>query len=374
MRIGIDCRVIYDVEKNKGAGVERYVFNLVKNILLQDKKNEYVLFFDKKTSQHTIDSLKKFGHFTPQIFNNKVPFFSNHFFFSFMLWGEWLDRMIFPANVMPFFYIGRSALVIHDVAIYNNPEWFPQGQWFSKMLLVPSSVMKATDIVTVSQTTKDDLLDLFKFKPEKRIHVIYPGLLKEKDSSILTQEKVMKEFNINYDYLLFTGTIEPRKNLLRLLKAFSLYAQETDSKINLLITGAKGWKYKRIFFQIKKINKKLDRRAVKYLGKVTNKERKTLMEKAVAFTFPSLYEGFGFPVLESMASGTPVITSNVSAMAEYIKDQAILVDPESITEIKNAIKKILEDPELQVSLGKKGRELSTQFTWTKTARKLLELI
>lgn len=374
MIIGIDCRVIYDVGKNKGAGVERYVFYLVKNLLKYDKKNQYVLFFSGKTSQMTIDSLKRSGNFKMKIVTENFSFISRHLFFTFTLWRYGLDRMIFPANVMPLFYVGKSILIIHDLAIYYHPEWFPNKQWFAKLILVPGSVAKATDIVTVSQSTKEELLDLFKFKKSKNIHVIYPGVFTKKISSEKAKDDILEKYQIKGRFLFFVGTIEPRKNLINLFKGYEKFVLDYSERIPLLIAGVKGWKFKKIFRHLGKTNKNLGWEGIIYLGKISDKERSALLERAEIFLFPSHYEGFGFPVLEAMSLSCPVIAGRSGALAEYISDQAILVSPKKSVEIAQAIKKILSDSEFKKNLIKNGLHLSDRFTWEKTSKKLLELI
>lgn len=374
MRIGIDCRQIYDIKKNTGSGVERYVYNLVRELLSQKDNHKYFLFLPKKISQKTVDSLLKIRKFKVIKVSDTIPFLSSHVFFTFKLWSIFLHWMIFPANVMPVLYVGKSLLIIHDVAIYNHPEWFLHEHWFLKIILMPSSVAKATKIVAISQTTKEDLLELFKFKKEKKIKLIYPGILPVKKYSDLAKKELFERFKITRDYLFFLGTIDPRKNLVNLFKAFNQYLKETKTEINLIVAGAKGWKDKRIFATLKQINENWGRQVIRYLGKITDKEKNILMQNCRAFVFPSFHEGFGAPVLEAMANGAPVVTSKFSATGEYIYDQAAKIDPKNINEIFQAIKKILEDKDYREELIRKGYELSSKFVWSKSAKELLEFI
>ncbi|OGF31899.1 hypothetical protein A2223_01860 [Candidatus Falkowbacteria bacterium RIFOXYA2_FULL_35_8] len=374
MKIGIDCRQIYDIEKNIGAGIPRYIFHLVKNILSQDKQSDFVLFFDEKISQQTIDSLKVERNFKIIKVKNQVPFFSAHFFFTLQVWREFLDWTIFPSGSMPFFYLGKSLLIIHDLIIYTQPHWFPNKQWFSKLLVVPASVTKASKIVTISEATKKTLLYLFKFRQDKDIRVIYSGITPTRDYGQLAVEEVMKEHRITKPFLLFVGTIEPRKNLNCLINAFYQYKKETKTEIELIIAGAKGWKYKNFFNRLNEKNQLLGTEAIRYIGKVSDKERNILMQKAECFVFPSYFEGFGLPVLEAMINSCPVITSNTGATGEIITDQAIKIDPKDSIELYLAIKKILQDKKLREDLIEKGSQYAKTFTWDKTADQILEFI
>lgn len=374
MRIGIDCRQIYDVKKNQGAGIERYVYFLVKNILSQSDNNKYILFFDDQISQETIDSLLTIRKFKIVTTKDRFPFLSRHVLFTFKLWSEWLQWMIFPANVMPFLYVGKSLLVIHDLAIYNHPEWFEHGQWFSRLLVVPSSVAKATKIITVSQTTKEDLLELFKFRRERKIKVVYPGVAAKNFYSDIVAQKTLAKFKIKTAYLLFVGTIEPRKNLVRLAEAFKKVIESRQQEIQLVIAGGKGWKDKKIFSKFNEINEYFHKKVINYIGKITDEEKNILMQNAKIFVFPSLYEGFGLPVLEAMTNGCPVIASKFSATGEYIHREAIKINPYYKNEIYLAIKKILANKVLSEDLVEKGYQLIKKFNWSQTARQISEFI
>ena len=374
MRIGIDCRQIYDVEKNQGAGIERYVYNLVKSLLQQNSRHEFVLFFDDKVSERTIASLKRFKRFKVIKVKSRFPFLSNHVFFTFKLWAEFVHWMIFPANVMPFLYVGKSILVVHDVAIYNHPEWFPNQQWFSKLIVVPTSLIKATYIVTISQSTKEELLDILRLKNPRKIKVIYPGIKVKTDYSELATKEVLANFTNDKPFLFFVGTIEPRKNLETLFIAFESFVRKTKSAAELIVAGACGWKYRGIFSTLESINKKFSQPIIRYLGKISDREKEILMQHCQAFIFPSKFEGFGLPIFEAMACGAPVIASNNSAMAELINNQALKVKPGSIEDLFAAIKKILGDQELRLKLISRGRDLVKQFDWRQTSKQFLEII
>lgn len=379
MKVGIDCRNFYDVHLNRGAGVERYVYHLVKTLLSRDDKNEYVLFFYSDLSPETIHKVK--GHNSRvkivKFFSStsRIPLLDSHWRFSSILKKEKLDLAIFPANIIPFFYRRRSILVVHDLAIYLEPDWFPEKQWFSTHILVPRSIRKANLIVAISESTKADLRNIFKV-PEQKIKVIYPGVVAKNGYLEEERAKVIKKFDIRGDYLLYIGTIEPRKNIFNLIKAFSNYIFENEEeKMSLVLAGVKGWKYQPIFQYLNDINKRLTSSQIKYIGTVSNRERNILLKNCRAFIYPSLYEGFGFPVLEAMALSAPVITSDNSSLQEIAGDgAAILVSPEDIGEMRRAIKTVINDKYLRQQLISKGTLRAAEFTWDKTVEKFLEII
>lgn len=379
MRIGIDCRNFYDVHANRGAGVERYVYHFVKNLLAMDEHNDFVLFFYSDISPETIHKvrgnndririIKLFRH------KSKIPLYDNHLRFSRSLKKEKLDLTIFPANIIPLFYRKKSILILHDLAIYLHQEWFPDRQWFSTKILVPLSLRKAKIIVTVSQSTRDDVLGLFKVNPDK-IRVIYPGVIIKDNYIAEENKKVLEKFDIYNDYVLYLGTIEPRKNILNLIKAFTNYLFENEeSNINLILAGNRGWKFQPIFQYLTNINHRFPKAQVKYIGKVSNRERNILLKNARAFVFPSRYEGFGFPVLEAMALKVPVIAGNNSSLKEIASNgEALLVDAEDTNDIRHAIKTVLTDKLVRQRLILLGEQRSRQFTWETTIKKFQTLI
>ncbi|PIR94288.1 hypothetical protein COT97_02255 [Candidatus Falkowbacteria bacterium CG10_big_fil_rev_8_21_14_0_10_39_11] len=375
MKIGIDCRQIYDVKNNRGAGIPRYVFNLVKAIMEADSQNEYVLFFDDNINDETLNALRTHRGFKVVKVKNKVPFFSAHVGFTFKLWAEWLDWCIFPANIMPFFYVGKSTLIIHDLLIYNYPQWFPNKQWFSKLLVVPSSIAKATNIMTISEATKSDLLFLFKFKKAKDVIAVHSGVEDRVNYNEREVKEVEEKFKIKKEFLFFVGTIEPRKNLRHLFQVFGKYIQEYPGDMELIVAGIKGWKYRKIFKTMIKINNKVGKQVIRYVGKVSDNERNVLMQQAKCFVFPSHNEGFGLPILEAMQQGVPVIASKIPVTQELVVGgEALLVPPDDQIDLFTAIKKVLDNEALRNEMIEKGKERVKNFKWSVTAKALLKFI
>ena len=379
MRIGIDCRKFYDVFLNRGAGVERYTYHFVKTLLRQDESNEFVLFFYSDISPETIHKIKANNPRVKIIKmfrkTSNIPFIDSHYRFARSLKKENLDLTIFPANVIPLTFRGKSILVIHDLAIYLHSEWFPEKQWFSTKILVPLSLRKAKLIVTVSLNTKNDLLTLFKLDEEK-VRVIHPGIVIKDNYIEEEKQKVLKKFDITGEYVLYLGTIEPRKNIKSLIKAFSGYLFENEeSKVTLVLAGIKGWKFQPIFKYLQDINHRLPKSQIKYVGKVSNRERNILLKNSQAFIFPSRYEGFGFPVLEAMAMKVPVVTSNNSSLKEIAGDgAALLIDPEDSSDIRRSIKRILDDKILRQQLILVAEKRAQKFTWENSVAKFQTLL
>ena len=389
MRIGIDCRTILSMETGELAGTAHYTSALVHHLLAIDKENTYVLFFDGR--------IKTAGHPSPgdgfrlpvmdwanknveMVFLpvSRLPFVTTYWFLARALRRAKLDLFHSPAHPLPLGYNGKSVWTVHDLAIYNHPEWFPGGarQWFSTRVTVPRSISRVTRLIAVSENTKRDMMRIFNV-PKEKISVIYEGA-----------PKINQNDNTKFkNYFLFIGTIEPRKNLVRLIDAFIQFRQNNlqltlhhpsrisggtgQATYNLLLAGASGWKNDEVFLSIERANLKLGKGSVQYLGYVSEEEKMALLKNATAFVWPSLYEGFGLPVLEAMSVGVPVITSNVSSIPEITGDAAVLVDPESVEEIADAMKRIVEDRALREQLKTRGVARAKEFTWEKMAKETL---
>ena len=362
MRIGIDCRTIQEKEP---AGTAHYTKELVRALLNTDSKNEYFLFFDQEKNIP-----KEFEQSNSKIIilpSRSLPFISSHWQFSRALKKCRLDIFHAPANTLPIGYNDASILTIHDLAIYINPEWFP-NQTFSTKFLVPRSLAKAKKIIAVSESTKQDLQKIFRV-PDDKIKVIYEGVRTEEPNAEV-KNKALEKFGLQEKrYFLFLGTIEPRKNLIALIAAYKILVQKNPETPLLVMAGGSGWKNEEIFEAIEK--RGLGNK-IKYLGYVSNEEKFALMKSALAFVYPSLYEGFGLPILEAMSLGAPVITSRISSIPEITANAALLIDPNNDGEITNALEKLWKDDGLRAELIAKGEARAKQFSWTKTAEQTLQ--
>jgi len=396
MRVGIDCRTILNPGYGEAAGVGHYTFFLVSNLLKIDKKNEYVLFFDNLLSKDAAEEMiagapnAKIKFFPFHQYKHYLPFAFSHLLTASAIEKEKLDVFHSPAYTLPLAYKGKSIITVHDLAIYKNPKWFPGkfliGQRFSTKTVVPKSFKKATKIIAVSNHTKKDITEIFKIKPE-RIKVIYEGVefrnLPSKKDTVcgVKSEVCFEDLKIKYglkdNYILFLGTIEPRKNIVGLVRAFCKLVWKDErfgKKDQLILAGARGWKYENIFKEIEVCRKKIGVRGeIKYIGYVPGREKFTLIKGATCFVFPSFYEGFGLPVLEALSLGVPTITSNKSSLPEIVGQAAVLVDPGEPEEISAALEKILTDKIFEEELKKGGEAQAKKFNWEKCARETLEI-
>ncbi|MFH0805184.1 MAG: glycosyltransferase family 1 protein, partial [Patescibacteria group bacterium] len=297
-------------------------------------------------------------------YNKFLPFAYSHLLITASLMRANLDVFHSPVTSLPLTYPRKSIVTVHDLAIYKNPAWFP-SQIFSTKLLVPRTLNTADHLIAVSKSTRRDLRDLFNV-PDKKISVIYEGATVAKIPVKSASIDSLKQFKLGSRYLLFVGTLAPRKNIIILLRAYRKMIT-TDpglASYQLVLAGARDYRSDEVLEEIKTL--KLSRQ-VRYIGYVTHNQKIELLKKAACFAFPSSYEGFGLPVVEAMALGTPVVTSNVSSLPEVAGDAALQVDPERVDDLAAALRSVLRDRRVQSRLRRAGPLQAQRFTWERCA-------
>jgi glycosyltransferase involved in cell wall biosynthesis len=262
----------------------------------------------------------------------------------------------------------RTLLTVHDLSFVRVPEAASPRLKAYLDDVVPRSVSRAHHVLADSQATKDDLVSLYDTSPEK-ITVLLSGV-DSRFKRVDRPEYVRAKYRISgAPYVLSVGTVQPRKNYGRLIEALALL-RARGYELNLVIAGGRGWLEDPIYETIR-VNHMEDR--VHFIGFADDADLPALYSDAACFAFPSLYEGFGLPVLEAMGCETPVVTSNVSSLPEVAGDAALIVDPYDVDAIASAIVKLADDTTLRSHLINKGRERAQQFTWEKSAHHLLQI-
>lgn len=282
------------------------------------------------------------------------------------------DVFFSPTHYAPRFCPVPYAISIMDLSYLYYPEMFKANDLYQLRQWTKYSIKKATVVFTISNSSKDDIIKQYGISEDKVV-VTYPGIKLKVQSdklkmTVQSSKLIREKYKIDSNYILFVGTLQPRKNIVRLIEAFSLLG---NTDLLLVIVGKKGWLFEEILAAPKKYN--IENR-VKFLDFVSDEELGVFYENAQFFILPSLYEGFGLPVLEAMRYGCPVITSNVSSLPEAGGDAALYVDPLSINDIKEKMEMLLDDKKLRQELIKKGREQIRKFSWEKTARQTLDVL
>jgi len=403
MKIGIDIRIL---AKGTRTGVENYTINLLSRLLPLDKSKKYKLFYNGfKRPKLDYPWLKSSN------IKIKILRFPNRIFDLFLRFLKFpkIDKVLKGVDVFlsPHFLLTpvssnvKTIIVFYDLSFVRFPEFFsfPKLLWH-KFVYPKYQAQRANLIVVISQSTKKDLINLYGIDPEK-IKVIYPGVdekfrpIDKKDPNLL---RVREKYNLpvgGAGFILYFGTIEPRKNILGLIEAFEQIKEEKNppllqiqwqgfegmvkkeeksgldfSDLKLVIAGSRGWLCKNVFKKAKESRFSKD---IIFTGFIEEEDKPYLYNLAEAFVYPSFFEGFGLPPLEAMACGMPVVVSNTSSLPEVVGRGAIMVNPYNIDEIGFAIRKILEDKKLKSHLIKEGLKRSKYFNWDKSTQEFLKI-
>jgi len=284
-----------------------------------------------------------------------------------------LDVLFVPAHVLPLYCPVPAVVTVHDLGYRHYPDAHrPFDRWYLEWT-TRRHTRVARHIIADSLATKQDLFDFYAADPN-RIDVVYLGrdekLARVTDPQLIAQTKA--KYRLDGDYLLYVGTLHPRKNLVRLVEAF-YHATESlqNQKLKLVIAGKRGWLYNAIFERVQQLG--LTERVI-FPGYVADHDKPALLSGALVYVFPSLYEGFGLPVLEAMACGTPVLTSNISSLPEVAGKAALLVDPHHIEEIAGGLVQLMTNTNLRQQLIERGYNQIQKFSWQRAATQILEIL
>ena len=282
-----------------------------------------------------------------------------------------------PAHYSPRFSPIPTVLTIHDLAFFYYPKEFKTRDLWQLKRWTAYSVKKAQKIIAVSQNSKNDLIRFYGL-PEEKISVVYNGYDRERFSPKKNKReigRVRKKYQTGADYLLYVGTLQPRKNIISLIKAFPFILNQDQRRrktLKLVVAGKKGWLYENLFSAVREL--KLTEKVI-FTDFVPDEDLPYLLSGAKLFVLPSLYEGFGLTALEAMACGAPVLVSKNSSLPEVVGEAGLyLENPEDLQEISQKVGQILDNRDLAASLAKKGLEQAQKFSWEKCARQTLDLI
>jgi len=381
MRIGVDIRVLMD---RNYSGISQYSANLLAEIKKQNsllsEPAEYKLFYN---SYHNLkDRLGKWRaeHFS--VINTRWPNKVFNYFLEKIFSYPKLDKLIGGADIFwsPHFNFSsfskdkklKKIITVHDLSFLRYPEFFSRRKNFwHQALNIKKTLAAADSIIAVSNNTKNDLVELLNINPAK-IKVIYSGNnLVKREISEAEKAEMLNRFKLAGRFILYLGNIEPRKNIKGLIESYNnLRAKNPEfSDLKLVLAGGKGWKSQAIY---KSYNESKYKSDIHFLGYISQSDKEILYSAAQVFVYPSYYEGFGFPILEAMAYGCPVICSNVSSLPEVAGDAALTINPYNNEEIEEALKIILSDQKLRELYIAKGYKREKLFTWEKTAAKYIE--
>lgn len=381
MRIGIDVRCLAE---GKRTGVEEYVLALLTELFETDRDNEYVLFFNAwsgSVPDFVSECVAKYPNVSLKAFRfpNKL--------LNLTLWYLNRPKLDLLAGGTDIFFLpnlnfaavsDRTKLIVtaHDLSFELFPETFSWKQRIWHFLISLRRLARRADrIIAVSQSTKNDLIAKYGV-PEEKIIVIPNGIgthfrmMSRNDLELVT---VQEKYGLPFRFILYLGTFEPRKNILALIRSYEALMRlghPTLGKYALVLAGTRGWKCDEIF---EALRQSPYRDRIFLPGFIADEDKVALYNLASVFVYPSLYEGFGFPPLEAMASGVPVIVSHSSSLPEVVGDAGIMIDPYQPDELFHALQELLCDQELSQALQSQGLARAPRFSWGETGRQTLGL-
>lgn len=372
MRIGFNGRYV----QKTLSGIEYYLLNLISELGRVDRDNEYFIFINRNEFEngHAAGVLSESGA------NVRVSGWPSGSRLSRLIWDymalgadlrrERIDLFHGPSFSVPLVKTCPCVVTVHDMAFRHTPESYTHLNRYYFKVLLPSATRKSRAIITDSINSKKDIVEMLPVDADK-VHVVYPGVDPDFKIPGNGAEGVEKKYKIGGPFILtVSGLITPRKNLDTLIRAYNRLKKSDGFDRRLVVVGKEAWSYRGVFELVEKLGLQKD---VLFTGPVPKEDLIGLYSAAELFAFPSLYEGFGFPVLEAMAIGTPVVCSDVSSLPELAGDACLLINPLSEEELAAAIAKVAGDKSLSQAMSIAGKERSKKFTWRRAAERTLEV-
>lgn len=365
--IGIDYTPAYE----QGAGIGRSVRGLVSALAMIDADIDYRLFIAGASNQNLPPSLApNFRYYPSRIspmwwariwHRAQIPYCVEYMLGKIGLYHA-TDFVLPPIHKQT-----KSIVTIHDLSYIRVPETASPSLKKYLDVVVPRSIARATHVHAVSETTRQDIITLYNTPPEK-VSVIFNAVEPRFKPMDISKDILTKYHIPDAPYIISVGTVQPRKNYSRLVKSLVQLRQKHD--VHLVIAGGRGWLEDEFYATIQQTGMT---DYVHVTGFVADEDLPTLYSGAICMAYPSLYEGFGIPVLEAMACGTPVLTSTTSSLPEVAGTSAILVDPYDIDAIHNGLERLISDQDLRKTLSEKGLSQAQKFTWEHSAHQLKHL-
>ena len=359
IHVGVNAHLLSQDQSYRSAGIHWYIYNLLQHLPEADPGVEYTVFlrdggYPQRVGLRTQPSDLP-THRPP------VRFLWEQVVQPWAACRTGLDLLHCPAFVGPLLGAVPFVVTVHDLSFRLFPEGFRGGNRTYLQILTAQSVRRARRVVAVSESTRQDLVRLYGLAPG-RVDVVYNGVdaafrpLPAGEVAAFRARKGLPE-----RFLLFVGTLEPRKNIVRLLEA---YARLTKPRSPLMLVGGKGWFYDQVFLRVEELDLADE---VSFVGYVPAEELPWWYNAAAAFVYPSLYEGFGLPALEAMACGTPVVTSTTSSLPEVVGQAGILVEPTDVAALTAALQRVLQEAALREQMRATGLARAARFSWPETA-------
>lgn len=371
MRIGINARYLQSTR----SGIAQYLYYILLNLKAVDKNNEYVLFLGSHKS--VSDDIINFGFINDvsklSTTNQILKIAWQHFYLPCRIKNLRIDVFHEPTFIAPFFKQCPTVITVHDVAYKLLPDCFTFRNRLYLEQLMQRSIDTSDMVIAISENTKKDIMLNYKIKEEK-IKVVY-GAADEAfhpltESREEKSAQIKAKYGITDNFILTVSLISPRKNMVNLIRAFKKLKQKDKINYQLVIVGKKGWLFKEVFEEAAASGYEKD---IIFCDFVPRDDLVMLYNATDVFVYPSLYEGFGLPLVEAMACDCPVVASNLSSIPEVCFGAALLINPHDPVEIADAIFRILTDSPLRKALVEKGRRRVGMFSWKRAAEETIRI-
>jgi glycosyltransferase involved in cell wall biosynthesis len=368
MHIAINAHLLAHTRSFRRAGVSHYIEQVLVHLGACDRQNRYTIYTTRGLDAAAIGLPANFQVRPSRLptINPRVRIPWEQFLAPLLVRRIGADVFHGTLNVVPLACPIPSVVTIHDLAFIRFPQTFRAYNRTYLDFATRLTARRAARILTVSEHTRREVIGLLGVPPERVVVTPNAARAHFRPPPIGAIDQLRARHGLPERFLLYVGTLEPRKNLTTLLEAFAEVARRTDA--TLLIGGGKGWLYTPIFERLAALGLR-DR--VRVVGYIDEEELPLWYAAATVFVFPSIYEGFGMPPLEAMACGTPVVTSNTSSLPEVVGDAGIMVDPHDAAALAAALAQLLNDADLRADLRTRGLQRAARFTWNTTAERTL---
>jgi len=363
MRIAIDASTI-----STQGGPRTYVLGLLDALFRVDKDNDYVIFYNDRSH------LGRFPLAREIVLPGRNPLarlWREHVLLPLACRRERVELLHCPKSAIPYFSPCPTVVTLHDLIPIRHPETEKFAAQLYWRLQIPIAARRSSFVITDSEHAREEIMADFRVAPE-RIRAIMlgfnPAMLEQRSRA--AGKAVRNRYGLPESYLLYVGTIQPRKNIDTLIEAYARLGRDRKDLPKLVIVGRKGWLYDKLFNRIAELGL-VDE--VLFTGFVPDEDLPYIYDGARLFAYLSFFEGFGLPPLEAMACGVPVVTSNTTSLPEVVGDAGITVPPADTEQVAAALVRVLDDPELAAALGERGRNRARLFSWDAAATETLAI-
>jgi len=364
MKIGIDAHMV----GRRATGNETYVVNLARALARVDGgEHDYTLYVDPQAAAGP--PVVPDARFRQRPLRPRMPLVRIPVSLPLEIGRRPVDVLHLQYNLPPFLPRCARVLAVHDISYEHFPECFRLRERLRNKIWVRASARRAETVIAISEYAKRDLVQTYGIDPERVVVTLLAADPEFRPPERRTEtQEVRRRYEIDGPYLLYVGNIQPRKNLKRLIQAYGQLLAAGETQHRLVIVGQKAWLYSDVFEEARRAGLS---EQITFTGYVPQEDLRHLYAGAGAFVFPSLFEGFGLPVLEAMACGAPVITSRTSSLPEVAGDAALYIDPYRVEELAGALRRLTHDDALRARLSAAGLEQAARFSWEETARQTL---